>query len=112
MTRTSVAISHAGGTFQPKPHFRIVAGLLAPRSGWVNGLDDTFLGNLSSDDTLALDCVCALDHGCYDGYDGGPLIVSEQGAMMFFLFRLLARLQSLGTVPAIDWAAYSRIIKA
>ena len=30
--------------------------------------------------------------------------------MMFFLFRLLDRLQSLGTVPAIDWAAYSRII--
>lgn len=112
MTRTSVAISHAGGTFQPKPHFRILAGLLAPRSGWVNGLNDTFLGNLSSDDTLALDCVCALDHGCYDRYDGTPLVLSQQGAMMFFLFRLLARLQSLGTVPAIDWAAYSRIIKA
>jgi hypothetical protein len=112
MTRTSVAIRHAGGTFQPKPHFRILAGLLAPRSGWVNGLDDTFLGNLGGDDTSALDCVCALDHGCFDKYDGCPLVVSEQGAMMFFLFRLLAQLQSLGTVPAIDWAAYSRIIKA
>lgn len=112
MTRTSVAISHAGGTFQPKPHFRILAGLLAPRSGWVNGLGTTFLGKLGGDDVSALDCVCALDHGCYDKYDGAPLVFSEQGALMYFLFRLLARLQSLGTVPAIDWTAYSRIIKA
>ncbi|VVE04748.1 hypothetical protein PHO31112_02323 [Pandoraea horticolens] len=94
MTRTSVAISHVGGTFQPKPHFRILAGLLAPRSSWGNGLDDAFLGNLSSDDTLALGCVCALDHVCYDRYDGDPLRVSEQGAMMFFLFRLIAGLKS------------------
>lgn len=32
--------------------------------------------------------------------------------MMFFQFRLLSRLQSLGTVPAIDWVAYSRIIRS
>lgn len=111
MTRTSVAISHAGGTFQPKPHFRILAGLLAPRADWADGLGASFLRNLGSDDVSALDCVCALDHGCYDKYDGSPLVVSEHGAMMFFLFRLLARLQSLGTVPAIDWSAYSRIIR-
>lgn len=112
MTRTSVAISHAGGTYQAKPHFRILAGLLAPRSGWVNGLDSTFLGHLGSHSDSALDCVCALDHGCYDCYGGSHHVVSEPAAMMYFLFRLLARLQSLGSVPAIDWAAYSRIIKA
>lgn len=111
MERTSVAISHAGGTFQPKPHFRILAGLLAPSAGWADGLGDSFLRNLGGDDASALDCVCALEHGCYDKYDGSPLVVSDKGAMMFFLFRLLARLQSLGTVPAIDWSAYSRIIR-
>lgn len=111
MMRTSVPISHAGGTFQPKPHFRILAGLLAPVSGWVNGLDATFLKNLGADENSALDCVCALDHGCYDKYEGTSLVVAEQGALMYFLFRLLGRLQSLGTVPAIDWSAYSRIIK-
>ncbi|WAC73528.1 hypothetical protein OU995_01900 [Roseateles sp. SL47] len=111
MARTSVAISHAGGTFQPKPHFRILAGLLAPCSGWVNGLDVTFLGHLGTADLSSLDCVCALDHGCYDKYEGTPQVVTGQGALMYFLFRLLGRLQSLGTVPAIDWSAYSRIIK-
>lgn len=112
MTRTSVAISHAGGTFQPKPHFRVLAGLLAPRASWVDGLGQSFLKNLGADDRSALDCVCALDKGCYDKYDGAPVVVSEAGALMFFLFRLLARLQGLGTVPAIDWTAYSRIIKS
>lgn len=111
MTRTSVAISHAGGTYPPKPHFRILAGLLAPRANWADGLGAAFLRNLGSDDVSALDCICALDHGCYDKYDGSSLVVAEQGSMMFFLFRLLARLQSLGTVPAIDWAAYSCIIR-
>lgn len=111
MTRTSVPITHAGGTFKPKPHFRILAGLLAPKAGWVDGLGTSFSRNLSSEDITSLDCVCALDHGCYDNYDGSALVVSDPGAMMYFLFRMLARLQSLGTVPAIDWRAYSRIIR-
>lgn len=110
MTRTSVPISHAGGTFPAKPHFRILAGLLAPKAGWTTGLGKTFLKNLGSDLDSSLDCVCALDHGSYDRYSGSPLVVSDDAAMMFFLFRLLDRLQSLGSVPAIDWAAYSRII--
>lgn len=111
MTRTSVAIAHAGGTYQPKPPFRIVAGLLAPTAEWTDGLGTSFHRNLGTDDAASLDCVCALDHGCYDKYDGGALVMAEQGAMMFFLFRLLGRLQGLGTVAAIDWAAYSRIIR-
>ena len=110
MTRTSVPISHAGGTYPAKPHFRILAGLLAPKAGWTTGLGRPFLKNLAADPDSALDCVCALDHGSYDRYSGSPLVVSDEAAMMFFLFRLLDRLQSLGTVPAIDWAAYSRII--
>lgn len=110
MTRTSVPISHAGGTYPAKPHFRILAGLLAPKAGWKTGLGKPFLKNLGTDPDSALDCVCALDHGTYDRYSGSPLVVSDDAAMMFFLFRLLDRLQSLGSVPAIDWAAYSRII--
>lgn len=112
MIRTSVPISHAGGTYPAKPHFRILAGLLAPQAGWATGLGKSFLKNLASDPDLALDCVCALDHGAYDLYGETPVIVSNEAAMMFFLFRLLDRLQSLGSVPAIDWAAYSRVIRS
>jgi hypothetical protein len=110
MTRTSVPISHAGGTYPAKPHFRILAGLLAPTAGWTTGLGKTFLKNLGSAPDSSLDCICALDHGSYDRYSGSPLVVSDDAALIFFLFRLLDRLQSLGSVPAIDWAAYSRIV--
>lgn len=111
LTRTSVAIAHAGGVYKPKAHFQILAGLLAPRAAWVDGLGTSFLRNLDTDVESSLDCVCALDQGCFDRYDGNPLVVEQAAGMMYFLFRLLARLQGLGTVPAIDWAAYSRIIR-
>lgn len=112
MQRTSVAIAHAGGVFKPKEPFRILAGLLAPQASWADGLGDAFRRNLNTDEMARLDCGCALAHGCFDLYDGDLLVAAEEGAMMFFLFRLLSRLQSLGTVPAIDWAAYSRIIRS
>ncbi|MEJ1095352.1 MULTISPECIES: DUF6602 domain-containing protein [unclassified Pseudoxanthomonas] len=111
MRRTSVAIAHAGGTYKPKEPFRIIAGLLAPNVSWADGFGEVFQRNLSADPELMLDCGVALDHGCFDSHDGSLLVTTEQGALMYFLFRLLSRLQSLGSVPAIDWVAYSRIIR-
>jgi len=111
MHRTSVAIAHAGGTYQPKPHLRIVAGILAPTASWADGLGEAFERNLSNEPERVLDCGVALEHGCFDRHDGGLAIMREEGALIYFLFRLLVRLQSLGTVPAIDWSAYSRVIR-
>jgi hypothetical protein len=31
----------------------------------------------------------------------------KNNALAFFAFRLLAKLQSLATVPAVDWMAYA-----
>lgn len=62
-------------------------------------------------DTSRISVPVALENGCFNSHDGELRVVTEQGALMFFLFRLLSRLQALGTVPAIDWAAYSRIIR-
>src|SRR5690606_29019121 len=101
MHRTSVAISHAGGTFPAKKHFRILAGLLAPNAEWVDGLGESFRNGLSALDDVRLDCGCALEKGCFDTYSGGLNVTSKEGSLMLFLFRLLARLQALGTVPAI-----------
>lgn len=111
MHRTSVAIAHAGGTFKPKEPFHIAAGLLAPKIDWVDGFGGAFEKCLSTDRETMLDCACALEQGCFDQYDGKLLTVSEHGSLMFFLFRLLSRLQALGSVPAIDWAAYSQICR-
>jgi len=110
LRRTSVAIAHAGGTFKPKEPFPIVAGIVAPKSSWVDGLGDTFEKNLPDGDGT-LDCGCALEHGAFDNFDGALKVVSKEAGLIYFLFRLLSKLQSLGTVPAIDWAAYAAILK-
>lgn len=112
--RTSAPIPNAGGApYDPKPPLRIAAGLLALRADWSDGLGAAFRRCMASngEDEAQLDCGCTLDHGCFDTYDGTLSVATEQGALMYFLFRLLAHLQSLGTVRAIDWAAYSRIIR-
>ena len=58
-----------------------------------------------------LDLACVLKHGTVDVlYDGRPHIaVSPPNCtLIFFLPRLLARLQSVGTVPAMDLNAYAK----
>ena len=108
--RTSVVISHAGGTFKPKLLFPIVAGILAPRSSWADGLGETFRKHLPTLPDEQIDCGCALENGAFDSFDGACRIVSHEAALIFFLFRLLSKLQSVGTVSAIDWAAYADTI--
>lgn len=112
LRRTSVSIAHAGGTFKPKVPFPIVAGILAPRSSWADGFGEAFLKNLPSDPEARLDCGCALEHGAFDRFDEDLRIVPAEGALISFLFRLLAKLQSLGSVPAIDWSAYAATLDA
>lgn len=108
--RTSVSISHAGGKYPPKKPFPILAGIVAARASWADGLGSSFTGNLPSSGDEALNCGCALEHGAFDDSEGILTIAPRDGALVYFLFRLLSRLQSLGTVPAIDWSAYAKII--
>lgn len=108
--RTSVPIAHAGGTYAAKPLFPILAGIVAPKSSWADGLGEHFLKHLPTDDLERLDCGCALDDGAFDSFDEKLKVVGSEGSLIYFLFRLLSRLQSLGTVPAIDWAAYAAVI--
>lgn len=108
--RTSVQISHAGGTFPAKEPLPIVAGIVAPRSSWVDGLGESFRRHLPTAGLERLDCGCALDDGAFDLFDGTLQVQPASTALISFLFRLLAKLQSLGTVPAIDWRAYARVL--
>ncbi len=113
LIRTSVPISHAGGTYGPKKPFEIVAGIVAGKASWIDGLGQSFRREVGSFKRhQRLDCGCALSDGSFDTFDvRGTLTISPaSGALIFFLFRLLGRLQSLGTVPAIDWNAYAENI--
>jgi hypothetical protein len=96
--------------YKPKEPFPIVAGIVAPKSSWTDGLGASFQKHLPSNDDERLDCGCALEHGAFDTFGGDLKVVGSEGALIYFLFRLLSKLQSLGSVPAIDWSAYAATI--
>lgn len=108
--RTTCPIPHAGGTYPAKKLFPITAGLVAAKIDWADGFGATFLANhaeLEGDESL--DCGLALAGGAFDLFagPGSFTYAPAKHALIFFLFRLLQRLQSLGSVPAIDWNSYA-----
>jgi hypothetical protein len=113
--RTSVDIHHAGGVFKKKELFPIVGGILATSVEWSDGLGDSFWKNhqeLTGD--RQVDCGFAASGACFDifadqnAYTFGP----AENALAYFAFRLLWKLQSLATVPAVDWMAYARTLSS
>ncbi len=108
--RTSVPIPHAGGTYEAKEHFEIVAGIIATKVNWADGLGESF-ASAHSNLTLEqkLDCGLAVSGASFDTFnnDGHFVFGPQDNSLIYFLFRLLRKLQSLGTVPAIDWNAYA-----
>jgi len=115
LKRTSVEIHHAGGTFPAKKHFDIVAGILAIDVGWKDGFGESFRtvhSNLTGD--RLVDCGFAATGATFDVFAGtgaysyGP----TDNALAYFVFRLLSKLQSLATVPAVDWMAYAEMLSA
>lgn len=111
--RTSVDIHHAGGIFKKKELFPIVGGILAANVEWADGLGESFRKShqaLTGDKQV--DCGFAASGACFDifadqnAYTFGP----PENALAYFAFRLLWKLQSLATVPAVDWMAYARTL--
>lgn len=108
--RTSVAITHAGGRYDARPPFPIVAGIVAARSDWSDGLGTSFREHLPRTGDQRLDCGCALTAGAFDNFGESLEVTPREGALIRLLFRLLSKLQSVGSVPAIDWSAYARAL--
>ena len=81
----------------------------------MDGLSESFRENHSTlTGDLRLDCGFAASGSSFDVFDGenaytfGP----KENALAYFAFRLLSKLQSLATVPAVDWMAYARTLSA
>lgn len=114
LKRTSVSIVHAGGIYPAKKHFDIIAGIIAIDIKWDDGFGNAFK-NVYNDltDTEKLNCGLAINGDCFDTYNDGEFTFGPYpNSLIFFLFRLLEKLQSLGTVPAIDWNAYAEQLKS
>lgn len=116
LKRTSISIPTANGTAQPVPPKHIIGGLLALGSDWKNPpLGDALQAKLDLDksEVHRLDLSCVAEHGILE-FDMGlsaHVCTESAHATTKFLFELIARLQTLGTVPMMDVRAYSRWIE-
>lgn len=109
--RTSAEITHAGGKYEPRSPFPILGGILTYDSEWKPGLGDSFtrvLGELVVGQRL--DFGCAITEGAFEiNYSGDQVTLSNSEpslSLVRFFFNLLAKLQSFGTVSAIDYSEY------
>jgi hypothetical protein len=117
--RTSIAIPHAGGVFPPKALFHIPAGILTLTSDWSPPLGEPFesaIGNLAAMERL--DLGCAIHGGAFacEYCPTGTLTQLDKSApevaLITFFLTFLSRLQTLGTVPALDFSAYLQAVVA
>jgi hypothetical protein len=109
LSRTSLPIPHAGGTYDPKPLIPILAGVLSFESDWKPALGDALEKALSSgDDQSRLDIGCVASHGIFCREQDKYVIAPEKKPATAFLLELIARLQELATVSMIDVRAYAR----
>lgn len=109
LTRTSAPITHAGGTFAPRRPGPIITGLLTLDTKWKPVFGQPFSRAFTklAGTSGGLDLVCVLKHGAYDA--GPPAETAERrDALLFFFLRLFARLQSIGTVVAMEIPAYEK----
>jgi len=114
LKRTSAIIPYVEGEYSPKKHFEILGGILALSSDWQPALGKPFEKALSGiDKSERLDLGCVLQAGGFEVHYDDPLGVeksAEEEALIFFFLRLFARLQSLGTAPAIDVSEYAKVL--
>lgn len=106
LERTTTSIPHAGGRFPAKPPFPILGIFLALQGA---ALERKKLSTLAESKNVIrrLDLGCVVQRGSFEVVDGTLVIQPRNVSLSYFVLRLLARLQALGTVPAIDLDAYS-----
>lgn len=114
LRRTSSPILHAGGEFPPREHFEVLSGVVALDCEWNPPFGDSFMNavkELPQDKRIHLGC--ALTSGAFDVTyrdDAQPTveICGAEASLVFFFLHLLARLQQLGTAPAMNIGQYAK----
>lgn len=118
LKRTSVPIPYAAGKYPPKRQFRVLAGILTLKSDWSPPLGEPFESAIRVlEKPEQIDLGCALKDGAFEVkyVRAGKVSIERSGqddALIFFFLRLLSRLQTLGTVPAIDIEQYGRCLSS
>jgi hypothetical protein len=122
LRRTSAPIIASGALrrapIRPQP---ILAGLLATSSVWSaetfgdnvrNALTGPNRNSVGVPDSLTrIDLGCSLQHGAFE--HAAQLRISDPDeSLIFFVLRLLDRLQAMGTAPATDLGEYGRCLRS
>ena len=112
LERTSVPIKHAGGEYPPKPLSPVIAGIVAAEVQWADGLQSpSFQQTLRSlRDLRTIDCGLAVRDRAFEACIDAIVLSEPTGSLAAFLFRLIQRLQALGTVSAVDWTRYGSVL--
>jgi len=112
LRRTSTSITHAGGVEKPRQLTPILAGILAYGTDWTPALGDAFEKSLKKRSiNERLDLGCAVLSGSFEVLysDKGEIKINRSDsslALIWFFLNMLKHLQSIGTVPAIDYDQY------
>ncbi len=108
LKRTSAPIPNIYGIAKPKEPHRILSGILTLGSDWKDPFGKPFASAIESlSEEACVDIGCILEHGAFDVQRDKALTTSKpQKALMYFFLNLLGRLQSFGTVPALDFFEY------
>jgi hypothetical protein len=114
LKRTSVAIPHAGGMYEPRVPVPILAALVALDS-WPGNRFRSNVKRILGTHEAELDLGCSVKSGAFSilGRDErSPRIEFHHAetALVFFLLRLMERLRSIATAPALDFRAYGRYL--
>lgn len=110
--QTSAPLIIAGREHAGRPPLRPLAGVLALGSAWKPTLGDPLSKALAAaSDSERLDIGCVANHGLFQLTPEGYELVEHEKATTAFLLELIARLQALGTAPAIDVRAYAAWLK-
>jgi len=114
LNRTSAPIPHAGGKFPPKEHFEILSGVVALDCKWNPPFGESFINAIKElPQGKRIHLGCALQSGSFDVTyldDAAPIVevCGAEESLIFFFLHFLARLQQLGTVPAMNIAEYAK----
>lgn len=111
---TSGKITAITGNHGPREPFVPLAGIVAYESSWKPPFGDAFMKSLDGlTEPQRLDFGIAAANGCFEVNHEKKEVKTypPERALSAFLIRFLARLQALGTVPAIDYEVYGRALE-
>lgn len=114
LNRTSAPIVHAGGCYNPKPHSKILAGILTLTSTWNPALGQSFDESVNRlNEVQMLDIGCVLESGSFHVNNSKTINIvksSPEESLISFFLTLLIEIQKLGTTPAMDITCYAKAL--